>query len=260
MSGMARPTRLAAGLLVLDLVLRPLYPQAAPVDATAGGSGVTGQAMNGFWNMAPPPRPPGGGGGPRGGPRPPMPPSSAQMADKLQPWALERLKKMETALAAGEVPPTNANQCLPWAIPGNGMPGGPAYAMNIAVTRDKVVFMYQLDHQAHIVYLNQSHPAGLAPSYFGHSVGRWEGDVLVIDTVGFNDTTLIQEDVPHTKALHVVERLQLKAGELEAQSTLEDAGAFKVPLVFTEHYVRSGPYQEYVCAENNHEAIDAAHP
>ena len=259
MSGPARPIRLAAGLLVLDLAGVPRYPQAAPVDAAAGVTGVIGQAMNGFWNMAPPPRSP-GGGGPPGGPRPPKPPNSAQMADHLQPWALERLKNMENALAAGNVPATNANQCLPWAIPGNGMPGGPAYAMNIVVTRDKVVFMYQLDHQSHIVYLNQSHPAGLAPSYFGHSVGRWEGDVLVIDTVGFNDTTLIQEDVPHTKALHVVERLQLKAGELEAKSTLEDPGAFKGPLVFAEHYVRSGPYQEYVCAQNNHEASDSTHP
>lgn len=260
MSGLAQPKlRLAGGLLVLELVGLPMYLQAEPVEATASRSGVTGQAMNGFWNMAPPPRPP-GGGGPRG-PRPPRPPNSAQMADHLQPWALDRLKNMENALEAGDVPATNANQCLPWAIPGNGMPGGPAYAMNIVVTRDKVVFMYQLDHQSHIVYLNQSHPAQLAPSYFGHSVGRWEGDVLVIDTVGLNDTTLIQEDVPHTNALHVVERLQLKAtGELEVQSTLEDPGAFKGPLVFTEHYVRSGPYQEYVCAENNHEASDSTHP
>jgi hypothetical protein len=251
MSALARPTRLGAGLLALAVTGLPMYPRAATVDATAGS--VTGQAMSGFWNMAPPPRRPGAAGGPPGGgggPPPPRPPSSAQLADRLQPWALEQVKRRENALAAGEELPTNANQCLPWAIPGNG----------IVVTRDKVVFMYQLDHQAHIVYLNKQHPAGLAPSYFGHSVGRWEGDVLVIDTIGFNDTTLIQEVVPHTKALHVVERLQLKAGELEAQSTLEDAGAFKSPLVFTEHYVRSNPYQEYVCAENNHEASASEHP
>ena len=168
---------------------------------------------------------------------------------------------LRAELAAGEVPATNANQCLPWAIPGNGLPGGPAYSMNIVVTPQQLVFMYQVDHQARIVYLNQEHPSPIAPSYFGHSVGHWEGDTLVIDSVGFNEQTKIHDGIPHTGALHVIERLRLDAhGVLEVRSTLEDPGAFRVPLVFTESYVRGEPFQEYVCAENNREAQSGAAP
>jgi hypothetical protein len=179
--------------------------------------------------------------------------------DHLQPWAQERVSKLIEALRAGETPPTNSNQCLPWAIPGIGIPGGPAYAMNLVQTSHEFVEMFQMDHQAHIVYLNQRHPAAGVASYFGDSVGHWEGQALVVDSTGFNDRTAILDGIPHTAALHVVERVRLDAaGELIWESTFEDPGAFRSPIVMSARYTRTEPFQEYVCAENNHEAAAAS--
>jgi len=127
--------------------------------------------------------------------------------------------------------------------------------MNIVTTPSQIVFMYELDHQARIVYLRENHPATLIPSYFGHSVGHWEGDTLVVDSVGFNDKTEIHDGIAHTKALHVIERLTInETGHLEDHVTFEDSGAFTAPITFVDSFERSQPFQEYVCAENNYEA------
>ena len=126
--------------------------------------------------------------------------------------------------------------------------------MNIIATPTEVVFLYELDHQARVVYLNQPHPAKLKSSHFGHSVGHWEGSTLVVDSIGFNDKTEIFDGIAHTAQLHVVERLSINAaGRLEDAVTFEDAGAFKEAIKFTDMFERGAAFQEYVCAENNHE-------
>lgn len=178
----------------------------------------------------------------------------AAAAGHLQPWVAARQQQYEAALAAGHLPLTNAIQCLPWAIPGLGIPGGPAYEMDIIATPTQVVFLYQLDHQARIVYLNLPHPKHPIPSYFGNSVGHWEGRVLVVDTIGFNDKTEITDGIAHTKALHVIERLQIDSrGYLEDHVTFEDPGAYKGSISYVDVLEHAQPFQEYVCAEDNHE-------
>jgi len=143
-------------------------------------------------------------------------------------------------------------------VPGIGIPGGMAYSMNIVATATEVAFMYELDHQSRIVYLDQQHPAALTPSYFGHSIGHWEGKTLVVDSIGFSDKTEIHDGIAHTPALHVVERLSINGnGRLEDQVTFDDPGAFKEPISFVDVFERAGPFQEYVCAENNQEAETA---
>jgi len=173
----------------------------------------------------------------------------------LLPWVAIRLKEYEDKMSAGLLPRTNANQCLPWALPGIGIPGGMAYSMNIIVNQENVVLMYELDHQNRIVHLNAIHPQKLTPSYFGHSVGHWEEDILVIDSIGFNDKTEIYDGLAHTIALHVIERIKInKNGQLEDHIVLEDSGAYIKPISFVQVFDRATPFQEYVCAENNHEA------
>jgi hypothetical protein len=241
----------ALSMLLPGILCCPTFSQDTPAAAPATRP-ADPEALSGFWDMMH--GPPGAGAG-RG---PPGAASWNLIADRLQPWARKLVEIRQREMAAGSEPATNANQCLPWALPGNGMPGGPAYSMDIVTGLGQVVFMYQLDHQSHIVYLNQAHPPHLTASYFGHSIGHWESDTLVIDTIGFNDKTQIHDGIPHTGALHVVERLHLNArDQLEAQSTLEDPGAFTAPLIFTETYVRGEPFQEYVCAENNRDAAGA---
>jgi hypothetical protein len=168
---------------------------------------------------------------------------------------------MREDLRAGKVPRTNANQCLPWALPGTGMPGGPAYTMNIVQTPTAIAFMYQVDHQARVVYMNQKPTLVVPPGYYGHSVGHWEGEVLVVESFGFNERTTILDGIPHTAALRVIERIRAgRHGELLWDSTFEDPGAFKAPITSSDRYVRAKPFQEYVCAENNRAAENGSGP
>ena len=184
----------------------------------------------------------------------------AAAAGKMLPWVEQRYQAYNAAMAAQQLPITNANQCLPWAVPGIGIPGGVAYGMNIVTSPSEIVFLYELDHQARIVYLNQAHPKDLKPSYFGHSVGHWEGSTLVVDSIGFNDKTEILDGISHTAQLHVVQRLSINSvGRLEEAVTFEDPGAYKAVISFTHVFERGAAFQEYVCSENNHE-IELAKP
>ena len=77
---------------------------------------------------------------------------------------------------------------------------------------DKITILYDYDHQVRHVRMNQSHPAHVTPSWYGDSVGHYEGDTLVIDTVGIKVGPFAMVDwygTPHTEALHVVERYRL---------------------------------------------------
>lgn len=270
---MIRITRLAlcgAGLVGL-LIAQQAMPQSAPAPIAAPGTSASLGALAGYWRE---PRPAGrrGGGppaaGPAGAPAAGGPPASGGVRisgpgarvriaaeGHLLPWTAKRLKEYEDAMAAGGLPRTNANQCLPWAVPGIGIPGGIAYGMNIVTAPGEVAFMYELDHQARIVYLDQKHPANLKPSYFGHSVGHWDGRTLTVDSIGFNDKTEIHDGIAHTAALHVTEQLSINtSGQLEDHVTFDDPGAYSSPISFTDVFERGTAYQEYVCAENNQEA------
>jgi hypothetical protein len=112
------------------------------------------------------------------------------------------------------------------------------------------------DHQVRHVYMNVPHSADLKPSWFGESVGHYEGDGLVVDTIGLSDRTFVDNyQTPHTTQLHVVERFHLVDGgkTLEVNARIEDPGAFTTPWNAIQHYrrVEQGPLAEMACAENN---------
>ena len=72
-----------------------------------------------------------------------------------------------------------------------------------------------------------------SPSWMGYSVGRWDGDALVVDSVGFNDRTWLARNYPHTEALHMTERYRrTDFGHLEIQATLQDSAAYSRPWTF----------------------------
>jgi hypothetical protein len=89
------------------------------------------------------------------------------------------------------------------------------------------------------VYLKRGHPAKLEPTWLGDSVGRWEGDTLVVDTAGFNDKTwLNDEGAQHSDALHLVERIRpvLEGQYLEYKMTAEDTKTLAKPYSYTRYY------------------------
>jgi hypothetical protein len=109
------------------------------------------------------------------------------------------------------------------------------------------------------VYLDgRAHPKDLDPSWTGHSVGKWDGDTLVIETIGFNDKTWLGEAAPHTDKLKVTTRLRRPdLGHLEMESTIEDPGALKKPWM-TKGVAILAPANEeipeFICNENNQDA------
>jgi hypothetical protein len=106
------------------------------------------------------------------------------------------------------------------------------------------------------IYLNRPHPKELHPGWNGDSIGHWEGDTLVVDSIGFNDKSWLMSDrEPHTEALHLVERMRLVADRtyLEIQTTVEDPGALTTPYTFTRYYRKLGANAEpdmNICNEN----------
>ena len=171
----------------------------------------------------------------------------------LQPWAAEAVRKEWERESQGLPELSAMTTCKPAGVPFILSFLRP---MQVLQTPNKVVFLYQFDHQSRTVYLDVPHSKNLAPSYYGESVGHYEGDTLVVDTIGMNDKTWIDRfATPHTEKLHVVERYSLIDGgkTLQVFFTVEDSGAFTTPWSAIEKYPRVSvaKIDEEVCAENN---------
>jgi len=197
----------------------------------------------------------------------------------LQPWAAEVVKKFGEISLAGVTYPNPANQCWPEPVPFIFKHN----RMQMLQQPDKITMLYLEDHEVRWVRMNEPHPAHVTPSWHGDSVGHYEGDTLVIDTVGIRiDRPFAMIDLfgtPYTEKLHVVERYQLLdyaaakeglersakenmrfgnidgAGKyLQLYLTVEDEGVFTTPWSVTITYgLASGELEEVVCAENRHE-------
>ena len=152
--------------------------------------------------------------------------------------------------------------CLPsgvprlWAVP---------FPLEIIVQPKRVSIIHEMESQVRRVFMDgRPHPDELDPSFNGHSVGHWEGDVLVIDTIGLRPDTVYDRTVAHhTRNLHVTERLRLAEPDLlEVQITMDDPEVFTRPWVVTRHYDRQPDWdlQEYVCLENNRQTLSGAAP
>ena len=121
-------------------------------------------------------------------------------------------------------------------------------------TADRITMLFEntaLGNKREIYLGRAEHAAKLAPSYLGDSIGRWDGDTLVIDTVGFNDFTWLNDaGAPHSEALRLVERIRpLPGGQvLEYQVTADDREALAKPYTYTRYFQRSGTeLQEDFC-------------
>jgi hypothetical protein len=106
-----------------------------------------------------------------------------------------------------------------------------------------------------IVMDAKSHPADLVPTYYGHSIGRWDGDTLIVDTVGFNEKFWIDRgQFPHTEQLHLEERFtRTSSASMTYQYTIEDPGAYTAPFSRSATFTFNAGRElfEYVCQDNN---------
>jgi len=246
--------------------------------------GLTPPNFSGLWShpYLPGFEPPASGPGPvtnrsrlRGGPQAGVSSTSEFVGDYtnpiLQPWAAEVLKKRGEVEIGGGLSPTQYNQCWLQGVPFSFF----NFGMQMLQTPDKIVIIYFSNNQFRQVRMNQQHPANLRPSWQGDSIGRYEGDTLVIDTIGIKaDRPYAMVDMfgtPHTEALHVVERYRLvdydmakpaldrsakenfrlpdggqpfgfdpnyRGKHLQLEFTVEDQGAFTRPWSATITYAR----------------------
>jgi hypothetical protein len=178
----------------------------------------------------------------------------------LQPWAKEEVRKRNEATLAGRAGLTRSAKCWPLGVPAFLL--YQVLSTYIVQTPEKVLMISTQDHQVRQILLNRQHSENVKPSWFGESVGHYEGDTLVVDTVGINDKTYIDHyRTPHTDKLHVVERFRLvdNGMTLEANVHVEDTGAFTTPWNAIQRFRRTerdatqsptGTIGEYYCAEN----------
>jgi hypothetical protein len=172
----------------------------------------------------------------------------------LLPWTREALRKQNERALAERAPLTPKERCWPIGVPGWVLyPVRPVYFLQ---RPKEVVLFWDEDHMVRHIYLNTEHSAHPKPSWFGESVGHYEGgDTLVVDTIGLNDRTFVDSYLtPHTDKLHVIERYRLVDGgkSLEVSVHVEDPGAFAMAWNARQHYNRSATEpREQVCAENN---------
>jgi hypothetical protein len=204
----------------------------------------------------------------------------------LKPWAAEIVKKRGENELGGTGSPTAYNQCWPQGVPFIFF----NYGIQMLQQPDKITILYST-YEVRQVRLNEPHPARVTPTWHGDSIGRYEGDTLVIDTVGIKaDRPFAMVDMygtPHTDRLHVVERYRLveydvarealdrnakenfrfpvgvipldydpnyKGKHLQLQFTVEDEGSFTTPWSGTVTYQRPlGNWPEFICAENPYE-------
>ena len=133
----------------------------------------------------------------------------------LKPEAAQTVKKFGEMSLAGVTYPNPANQCWPEPVPFIYK----SFGLQILQQGDHITMLYDADRQVRRVRMNQPHPEKMTPSWYGDSVGHYEGDTLVIDTVGTRTerpyAMLDLYGTPYTKALHVVERLS--AGRLRSR-------------------------------------------
>ncbi len=170
----------------------------------------------------------------------------------LQPWAAAIVKRWAEETHAGH-PPAHAHAlCYPTSLPGV-MTLHNAY--QFLQSPDKVTIIIANQTQARHIYLNVPHSKHVTPSWYGESVGHYEGDTLVVDTVGIKTMDVVPLDrfgTPHTEKLHVVERIRkLGAKELRIDYRIEDPGAFTMAWDAVAMFHPFAEWDEETCAENN---------
>jgi hypothetical protein len=170
----------------------------------------------------------------------------------LKPWAAAKLKGIADEALRDIVRVTPQSGCWPGSTPGQMIFNEPLF---IVQTPTKLTLLYQRDHFVRHVYMGVPHSKNPKPSWFGESVGHYEGDELVVDTIGFNGKSELDNwGTPHSDTLHVVERYKMTNGgkELRVTFTVEDSKTFHAPWSGVAVYRQvQGPMIEAVCAENN---------
>jgi hypothetical protein len=178
----------------------------------------------------------------------------------LKPWAKEVMKKDIDEVLAGKIAFTPSSSCTMAGVPGFLALGGNNNAQWFLQSPKEVRIVRAADAQVRRVYIDVPHSANPKPSWYGESVGHYEGDTLVIDTIGLNSKTFVDAyRTPHTEKLHVVERWRVVDDRkaMEVTFTVEDPDTYYEPWSGMRRYRRvEQQFHEEICAEGNRNLFD----
>jgi hypothetical protein len=172
----------------------------------------------------------------------------------LQPWVVEALRARNEEALSGAPIFDGKVRCWPPGVPVFLLrPGSPLFLLQAA---DEVLILLEPNSEVRRVAMNARHSDDIKPSWYGESVGHYEGDTLVVDTIGLDDRSFIDNyRTPHSTMLHVVERYRMieDGTLLEVSVHIEDQGAFTMPWTAMRRFRREvgRPFTERICAENN---------
>jgi hypothetical protein len=169
---------------------------------------------------------------------------------QLQPWAADLLKKRQ------ESTDDPSGRCLPTGVPGIAVVPLP---YKIVQTPKLILILYEEGTTFRQIFLDARRPVqDVQPRWMGYSTGKWDGDVLVVDSVGFTDkSSLDRRGHPHSDALHLIERFRrVDVGNLEIEVTVDDPKAYVKPIKYTlkATLVPDEDLLEYFCTENEKDA------
>jgi len=181
----------------------------------------------------------------------------------LKPWAKERMKKDNDEVLAGKIGYTARSSCKPAGVP-TFMTYSRFEPIYFLQTPKQVTMIFSGDAQVRRVHIDRPHSANPRPSWYGESVGHYEGDTLVVDTIGLNDKTFVDNyRTPHGEKLHVIERWKLidDGNMLEVSIRVDDPDTYYEPWSGIQRFRRvQQQMREEVCAENNQHLFDYGIP
>ena len=169
----------------------------------------------------------------------------------LKPDALARYEDRVKSMEAGKQYPDSATACLPHGTPRIMYT---PYPVLIVQRPNLVAFVFEVNHNTRVAYLNEKLPVDPDPTYGGYTVAHWEGPELVMETNGLNDKIQIDRaGLPQSKATRIVERLSLIDGgkRMQVKITVIDDTLYTRPWTFTVFYKKADyKIMEYVCDNN----------
>lgn len=173
-----------------------------------------------------------------------------------KPEYMAKVKAIADAESGNASPLDPQYDCKPYGVPRGSLRGAGGYAMQIVQNKDVIAFLYE-DRPGpyfRIVYMDgRPHPDDLDASYYGNSIGHWDGDTLVVDVTGLNDETWLGSGtvgpkyaMMHSDQMHVIERWTRTGDTVTYQATVEDPVMFTKPWVMTPRTTQIAAPGDYI--------------
>jgi hypothetical protein len=250
----ARFVRRSVSVATVAALAAIVAPGANAQDGKLSSANLDKPDFSGIWDRdAPPvtPNPRTGGGSPAAVTGPAFAGAAPPLKQEFVAAYQAELKRLADADQRGEPVTSQNTMCLPQGMPGMMLA---IFPMEVIQTRGQVTIIEEAFTQVRRIYVGEDPPAveDAEPGFYGHSGGKWDGNTLVVDTVGIK-TNILYRNVPHSEEMRIHERMRvIDKDHWEDQVTITDPKYLTGPWSWTWTYKRRPNYKmyEYVCEDN----------